>query len=124
MEQITPLIEQANINALVDYYEYNPNLYGLNEIDCAELTANNVTEMLREQMQDFVERILLEYGYKLRETDTLHIFNIICHHMWGEITAIQEYYFHECDKTRKAILEKMECHEVSTHMEDYMNEPQ
>lgn len=121
---LSPLIEQINRSILLNTYEYDPKLYGLNEIDCAELTANNVIEMFREEMEYFTKQILSEYEYKLIETNTLHIFNIICHRMWHEVDSIQKYYFEECDRTRQAILEHMECYEASTHMGDYINEPQ
>lgn len=121
--EITPLVEQININTLLDQYEYDPKFYGLQEIECAELTANNVCEMLREEMEDYTNRIMLEFENKLRDTDTLHIFCKICHQMWSEIDSIQKYYFDECDKTRDVILEQMECHEASKHFEDYMNPP-
>lgn len=121
--EITPLVEQINNNTLLEQYEYDPKFYGLQEIECAELTANNVCEMLREEMEDYTKRVMLEYENKLRDTDTLHIFYMICHKMWAEIEAIQKYYFDECDKIRDAILEKMKCAEDATHFEDYMNVP-
>ncbi len=122
--EITPLLEQINLNTLLDNYEYNPKLYSLEEIDCAELTANNVVESLREEMDYFIKTILAEHEQKLRQTDTMYIFNRICHHMWDKLDFVEKYYFDECEKTRKAILEQMECHEASKHFEDYMNEPE
>lgn len=122
--EIRPLLEQINLNTLLDNYEYNPKLYSLEEIDCAELTANNVVESLREEMDYFIKVVLAEHKQKLNDTDTMHIFNIICHHMWYELDFVEKYYFDECEKTRKAILEQMECHEAAKHFEDYMNEPE
>lgn len=116
MEEIKLLPEEWSV--FTDYYEYEPRLYSLEQIDCAELTANNCLEQFSEDMEEFIRQVNREWGEKLRATDTDHIFNIICHGIWDRITEVQKYYFNECDKTRTKILEMMEEEQSGSRREE------
>lgn len=108
---------------LNSFHEFTPSCYTPERLEEHLLGANNALCTLREEiMPDFKNdalALMSEYGY-----DTVQIIEHIFHSLevWSDVHL--KYLQDEADWAEAQILNKMECHEASTHFEDYMNPPQ
>ena len=103
-------------------HEFEPSCYTLETLDEHLLGANNalctMTEEFLPDLKNEALALMSEYGY-----DTVQIIEHIFHNLevWSEVHM--NYLYEEAEWTRNEIMTKMECHEASTHFEDYMNQP-